>query len=216
MRKLTPKELRARRQREADEKTYEAYSAQFGSDGISFTGREVYRLMANSLVTGVDKLSAHKRKNLKLRAEHDAEHAEFLEMPITAVIERQYTRMIKRRRLYEGACDLSWPMYFKFREQRASAVEPLDAYDLAYAAQWTCCALPVRQEPTATEAEQTDAELILQLMGLIGSPKVKRLGLTISFGTKCAHCGTYFAATRTEARTCSTKCRVAHHRKENA
>ena len=32
-------------------------------------------------------------------------------------MEREYTALIKRRQLYEGACELSWAQYFKYRER---------------------------------------------------------------------------------------------------
>jgi len=34
--------------------------------------------------------------------------------------------------------------------------------------------------------------------------------------TRCEHCGNLFAAVRSTARFCSTRCRVAHHREQHA
>jgi hypothetical protein len=62
--------------------------------------------------------------------------------PFTAKDERGYTHWIKKRRLFEGACDLRWQEYFEFRQ--ANKCDQLTANDRRYAAQYASCAVPKR------------------------------------------------------------------------
>jgi hypothetical protein len=126
-----------------------AYCERFGGDE-SVNGvmdAQFSHLMKASLLSGVDEpeLVERKRKHKEHLAELDRKHAEFLATPITAETEQEYTGRIKQRRLYEGACDLSWEQYFKYRDQHPDC-EPLTPDDLAYAALWTACAV-VPPEP---------------------------------------------------------------------
>jgi hypothetical protein len=86
-------------------------------------------LMASSLKSGVDECASLRRATEERIKRRDEEHAAFLLQPITAETERKYTALIKQRELYEGACNLSWPMYFRFREEHADDVAPLSADD---------------------------------------------------------------------------------------
>jgi hypothetical protein len=60
--------------------------------------------------------------------------------PITADKEREYTRLIQQRELYEGACELSWERYFEYRDEHDEC-SSLTQDDLDYASMWTTCAL---------------------------------------------------------------------------
>jgi hypothetical protein len=60
--------------------------------------------------------------------------------PITPEKEQAYTRLIKTCTLYEGACDLSWSEYFAYRDAHPEC-EALTKANLAYAGQWTSCAV---------------------------------------------------------------------------
>jgi hypothetical protein len=73
-----------------------------------------------------------------MREEREREQEEFLAAPITEEQVSHYTSLIKRRKLYEGACDLSWEKYFE--RVRVVGVK-LTPEDLEYAAQWTSCAV---------------------------------------------------------------------------
>jgi hypothetical protein len=98
-------------------------------------------LMKGALESGVDdpRLIARKQEIEQNGREFDRKQMEFLATPITADTEREYTALIKQRRLYEGACMLAWEQYFKFRDQHADC-EPLTSDDLEYAGHWTACA----------------------------------------------------------------------------
>jgi hypothetical protein len=74
----------------------------------------------------------------------------------TSKTERKYTNLIQRRKLYEGACKLSWAEYFEFREAHPDCT-PLTSDDLAYAGQWTKCATQVEPAPSRrVQVEVTD------------------------------------------------------------
>jgi hypothetical protein len=155
--KLPPDELAARRKRKAEEKTFEDYSKQFGGLSILITP-DVLRRMEDSLTSGVDEFA-------ELKAEQEHDHAEYVReetlkratlnapllAPITREKEQAYVRLIKTRTLYEGACGLSWQEFFDFRDAHPEC-EPLTRGDLAYARQWTPCAvIPEADAGTITE-----------------------------------------------------------------
>ena len=140
-----------KKQRRANNKIDRAYSKRFGC----CTGpqdREVYRLMDASLQSGIDELAetkARRKREYQESAERrEREHEEFLRTPITPEMEREYTAMIKQRTLYEGACELSWEQYFKYRDQHPDCT-PLSQDDLAYAGMWTACAVQPTPRSTA-------------------------------------------------------------------
>jgi len=62
--------------------------------------------------------------------------------PFTAKDEAGYTRWIKKRRLFEGACDLRWQEYFEFRQ--ANKCDRLTVNDRRYVALYASCAVPKR------------------------------------------------------------------------
>ena len=49
----------------------------------------------------------------------------------TADDEKEYTGNIKKRKLWEGACDLNWPKYRAYRAAHPGC-ERLDTQDLRY------------------------------------------------------------------------------------
>jgi hypothetical protein len=114
------------------------YCVRFG-DVSGVLDEERLRLMRLSLETGIDQLVAAKKEEAKRIAAYDRKQAKFLKTPITAKTEQEYTGLIKQRRLYEGACDLAWEQYFKFRDKHSDC-EPLSRDDLTYAGLWTACA----------------------------------------------------------------------------
>ena len=59
----------------------------------------------------------------------------------TAERERDYTKAIKTRMLYEGACTLPWSEYFAWRKKH-DGCEPLNEADLAYAGAYSSCPVP--------------------------------------------------------------------------
>jgi hypothetical protein len=83
-------------------------------------------------------------------AEQERDHAEYVReetqrradrnapllAPMTPEKEQEYTRLIKSRELYEGACDLSWQEYFAYRGQHPDCA-PLSRDELDYANMWT-------------------------------------------------------------------------------
>jgi hypothetical protein len=136
--------------RRATNKLIHAYGKRFGIvSGVQ--DRDLCRLCEASLRSGVDEpeLVERKREHKERMAEYERKHAEFLATPITAEIEQEYTGLIKNRQLYEGACELSWEQYFKYRDQHPDC-EPLTPNDLTYAALWTPCAVPPDGVASAT------------------------------------------------------------------
>jgi hypothetical protein len=129
------------RKQEENEKTWRAYREEFGPGNWMGDDDDDDEKMRLSLATGDDQLADAKRKYAEMQAKRQREHEEFLTTPIDAKTEKKYTRLIKRFRLYGGACNLSWKMYFQFREEHADTVEPLTDKELAYAAQWTSYAV---------------------------------------------------------------------------
>jgi hypothetical protein len=155
--KLTPDALEARRKLKADDKTVDNYFKQFGFVCVYITP-DVLRRMEDSLKSGVDDFAELKREKQRQQDEHvraetlrrEALNSPLL-APITAEKEQAYTGLIKRRQLYEGACGLSWAEYFEYRDQHPEC-DPLTRGDLAYASDWTACAvIPEMDESTVTE-----------------------------------------------------------------
>jgi hypothetical protein len=132
MRKLTPKELAARRKRAAEMKLHDDYHKRFGDAWGGFLTPDVVRRRKLSLETGVDLFADEKRKQAEAHAESHRKHLEFLARPLPAKTEREYTALIQDRALYEGACQLSWGQYFK-----TPSSATLSEIDLAYASLWT-------------------------------------------------------------------------------
>jgi hypothetical protein len=137
-----------RKQRKAERALIAAYQERFG-DIDGWTTRRDYRLMAKSLKEGVDHLAdrrvrAAARENAPSFAE--LAKAELAKLPppppFSAKDELAYTRLIKNRKLFNGACELCWPEYFEYRA--ANKCARLTANDLRYAGQYTACAAPKR------------------------------------------------------------------------
>jgi hypothetical protein len=142
----------------ADNKLIRAYDATFGMIAGLLDSKRL-KLMGKSLATGIDQLAEEKRRqdeewerDTPNREREYAERVTYviarraalnapLLAPITSEKEKEYTRLIKKRKLYEGACDLSWPEFFEYRDAHPGEVKPLSDDDLAYAGQWTACAV---------------------------------------------------------------------------
>jgi hypothetical protein len=69
------------------------------------------------------------------------------EVVITPKMAKEYTNLIVKRKLYEGACELAWPQYFKYRDMHPGKCALLSNADLAYVGQWTSAAPPPQQPP---------------------------------------------------------------------
>jgi hypothetical protein len=130
--------------RRAQEKIARGYVKAFGPLGFAYTSRNL-TLMQKSLKTGKDALAVQRRRQdeaqrawsqrrAKERARRNVDHGA---RSFTADAERRMTSLVKRRRLYEGACDLPWADYFAFREVKRC--ERLAANDVRYLSQWTAC-----------------------------------------------------------------------------
>jgi hypothetical protein len=128
-------------QRKAEQKAViklaDDYDAQFGGFTCVLNA-ECLQGMALSLKTGIDQFVEEKRKQQEHMEKRAREHEEFLARPITPEMVAEYTNLIKRRRLYEGACDLSWQRYFEYVATHPELV--LTPEDREYAGQWTSCA----------------------------------------------------------------------------
>jgi hypothetical protein len=124
----------------AEDRLARTYGERFGYV-FGVQERWFYKAMEAALRSGVDapRLIKRRREVEEIGREFDRKQAEFQATPITADTEREYTALIKTRRLYDGACMLAWEMYFKFRDQHSDC-EPLTPDDLAYAGMWTACA----------------------------------------------------------------------------
>ena len=65
-------------------------------------------------------------------------------LPVVALLaqedEKKMTRLIQKRALGEGDCDLPWPEYFKFRE--ANTCSRLKSSDERYASAYSSCPVP--------------------------------------------------------------------------
>ena len=54
-----------------------------------------------------------------------------------AKMAKEYTKLIQKHKLYEGACHLPWAKYFEYRNQHPDECNLLTNEDLAYVGQWT-------------------------------------------------------------------------------
>jgi hypothetical protein len=130
-------------------KLYCDYAKQFDHlPDFTLQTPDVQRRMESSLASGIDDTTLVEMKAADTaeteqwergREERERKHEEYLATPIAAETEQHYTKLITRRKLYEGACELSWPMYFKYRNEHPD-LPPLTPDDLAYAGMWTSCA----------------------------------------------------------------------------
>jgi hypothetical protein len=137
-----------RKQRKAHKAIWAAYQKMFPRKG-GFWGWYSDALIRKSLKTGRDYMKeaqeAQGKANEKAAAEWRQFQAEKAAQPLpafTAKNEAVYTRTIKNRKLFEGACDLRWQEYFEFRD--ANKCDRLSANDLRYAGQYTVCPAPKR------------------------------------------------------------------------
>jgi hypothetical protein len=140
--------------RRATNKLIHAYGKRFGIvSGVQ--DRNLCRLYEAALRSGVDEpeLVERKRRHEEEMTEYYRKHAEFLATPITTETEQEYTRLIKQRRLYEGACELSWQQYSIYRDQHPDDCEPLTPDDLEYLALWTPCMVKRPQDQEAVPPE---------------------------------------------------------------
>jgi hypothetical protein len=135
---MIPESVERIRKNLAASKLADDYKAVFGWDSFFSYDQEAQELMALSLTSGMDQLVDRKQKHKEMREERERKQEEFLAAPITEEQVSHYTSLIKRRKLYEGACDLSWEKYFE--RVRVVGVK-LTPEDLEYAAQWTSCAV---------------------------------------------------------------------------
>ena len=100
------------------------------------------KLLKRALAAGKDQpelIAMRKEYECNVRAydkRRAKEEAAKLVYVFTADDEKEYTGNIKKRKLWEGACDLNWPKYRNYRAEH-SECEPLDAKDLRYVGQWT-------------------------------------------------------------------------------
>jgi hypothetical protein len=140
-------------QRKAEQKAAiklaDEYSERFGGMYSCVFDADTLERMTLSLKTGVDQFvdvkrqqqehwEKHRREQEEWDENHRREQEEFLARPITPEMIVEYTKLIKRRRLYEGACDLSWQRYFDYVATHPEIV--LTPEDREYAGQWTSCA----------------------------------------------------------------------------
>jgi hypothetical protein len=134
--------------RNYEDSMQEAYFRLFPGFSLIIT-KEANRAMCRAVATGIDppfmtKLRKDAARNAaKYEAKLAAEHAQ----PFTPELEKHYTDRIKNRRLMEGDCMRPWQNYFAYREAHSNDVEPLADEDLAYAGQWTSCAVTPRVDP---------------------------------------------------------------------
>ena len=188
--KLSPAALKARRKSMADSKTHDDYFKQFGAL-YGVLDRARHNLMAASLASGVDQLAGIRREQQEY-ADKQAEHVreetlrratlnEPLLAPITPEKEQACTDLIKTRQLYEGACGLSWAEYFEYRQHHGCI--QLTRSDLAYAAQYTACAIV----PEMDESEVTEKSLRWRALRI--GYKVRRRGTEYSL---CDESGSSF------------------------
>jgi hypothetical protein len=128
---------------------WEAFLKRFGPDSATLADAKIYRLMRKSLKDGhnhvADEYARREARNEPGVIRFRETLAEMAAQPLPAFSakdERDYTRMVKKRKLFEGACDLRWPEYFEYRQ--ANSCARLTANDLRYAGQYTACAAPKR------------------------------------------------------------------------
>jgi hypothetical protein len=128
--------------RREETKIYRAYFKRFGILTTVITGRNV-ALMKKPLKSGKDELRVERRKQARRLASLPQRLAAMRRRTIAhfnthaADEERRLTLLVKKRGLYEGACDLPWAEYFKFREM--NNCEALTPDDIRYLSQWTRC-----------------------------------------------------------------------------
>jgi ParB-like nuclease domain len=182
---LAPILKQRREQQRADNKTSRAYNKKFGPyHGVP--NHDLYRLMEASLKSGIDELAETKREHREHSERMEREREESLRQPCTPEMEQKYTALIKKRQLYEGACELSWAQYFKYRDQHPD-LSPLDQDDLDYAGMWTPFAMPEfleacrvvlgSDDPAITVAAFDDPNLFAQLRLAAAAAAERRVGM---------------------------------------
>jgi hypothetical protein len=119
---------------------YRAYHAKFGHKPFQsyYLGNKKYDIR-----TGYDELAAE-------REAWDREQAELMATPMEAERVPNWTKLIKKRRLYEGACD-EMTRYMLYLDKHGNT--ELDADDIAYASKWAACTVkPVTRAAKAAKA----------------------------------------------------------------
>ncbi len=135
---------KARKERREQQKIYKSFVEKFGY----FEGFVNYALMRKSLKTGHNHLVDENARIAALHEKHQREHPEEFQpldsaKAFTAETERDMTNFIKKRRLFEGACNLPWADYFAFRE--ANKCARLTVGDERYAGLYSSCAIPQKK-----------------------------------------------------------------------
>jgi hypothetical protein len=131
-----------RRQRREQDALRNAYNQKFGIPMVFEWSAKNIKLLKRALATGKDQpelIAMRKECERNLRAydkRRAKEEAAKLVYVFTADDEKEYTGYIKKRKLWEGACDLNWPKYRAYRAAHPESA-PLDAKDLRYVGQWT-------------------------------------------------------------------------------
>ena len=130
-----------RREREQRE-LRNAYNQKFGIPMVFEWSAKNIKLLKRALAAGKDQpelIAMRKEYERNVRAydkRRAKEEAAKLVYVFTADDEKEYTGYIKKRKLWEGACDLNWPKYRNYRAEHPGC-ERLDTKDLRYVGQWT-------------------------------------------------------------------------------
>ena len=128
-----------RREREQRE-LRNAYNQKFGIPMVFEWSAKNIKLLKRALAAGKDQpeliaMRKEYERNVRAYDKRRQKRAKLVYV-FTADDEKEYTGNIKKRKLWEGACDLNWPKYRNYRAEH-SECEPLDAKDLRYVGQWT-------------------------------------------------------------------------------
>jgi hypothetical protein len=115
-------------------KLFKDYARQFGFIGVHLTPANV-ALLRKSLASGQDHLAEERRRQALAAKAYARRLARERAKPFTAEQEQHMTALVKKRRLYHGACQLRWQDYFEFRTTHEC--EPLTGLDKQYLGLWT-------------------------------------------------------------------------------
>jgi hypothetical protein len=133
-------ETRKRRREEGELRN--AYDQKFGMPMVFEWSAKNIKLLKRALATGKDQPELIAMRNQAQKtydecpAREAARKAEQAAYVFTAEDEKKYSGYIKKRKLWEGACNLNWAKYRKYRAANPGC-ERLNAVDLRYVGQWT-------------------------------------------------------------------------------
>ena len=123
----SPQQRAAETRRREQRELRNAYNQKFGIPMVFEWSAKNIKLLKRALAAGKDQpelIAMRKEYERNVRAydkRRAKEEVAKLVYVFTADDEKEYTGYIKKRKLWEGACDLNWPKYRNYRAEHRSA-----------------------------------------------------------------------------------------------